>query len=89
MCRRKALEDDRAAPFLRCIDVVAALSRRQPTATGGLMLAVFENVEGINHKLEGEAMSTMDRLRELLYEKLGPVWSFKPLRLNAFDFGLP
>jgi len=87
--QRGALDDPRAAPFQRCIDIVAELSSRRQSSQAPLMFAIFENTLGITQRLGGVGEPPLKEFLRKLRNRLGSEWSFSSVHVNSLDFGLP
>ena len=96
--KRRALEDPRAAPFQRCVDVLAELDSRSHCAAGSdsasrdeLMFFLLENVMGISHTPSDESggEAPLHTLVLELQSRLGAAWQVQYVQANALDFGLP
>ena len=97
--KRLAMDDPRARPFERCIEVIVELDKRQGNSRGSrgnqdhghpLMFFLLENVLGINFKEAGsDEQPALDTLCAELRSKLGKSWLVQPMQLNAMDYGLP
>ena len=54
-----------------------------------VVLFIFENADGVNHKAQGQLTSPLHSSMELWRKKVGQAWPSQALRLSALDFGLP
>ena len=88
---RLALDDTRARPFERCMEVIADLDSRadRGEASQELMFFMLENVPGIAFCTGQRGHSALDILLTTLRRRLGNSWMVQPTRVNAMDFGLP
>ena len=87
--QRACLADDRARPFVKCIDVICNLAERPPSTGPQLMFALLENVMGVTHRPRGADASPLDVMQELLRARLGGQWAMQRIFANAADLGLP
>lgn len=87
--QRQGLQDERARPFVRCIDVIGELASRPAAAGPQLVFFMLENVTGVTFRPRGASASPLDALQDLLRSKLGSGWSLQRVLVNAADFGLP
>ena len=94
--KRLALEDSRARPFERCVEIIVDLDRRasdpvpgQPGVRDELMLFMLENVLGISFTPADKTRTPLDILLGELRSKLGPAWIVQAIHANALHFGLP
>ena len=89
--RRLAMQDVRARPFERCIEVICELDnrRRQGQATRDLCFFLLENVAGICFKPNRDKPSALDMLMATLRERLKQHWLISAIRVNTLDYGLP
>ena len=93
--KRATLEDPRAEPFHRCIEVIAELDSRASEQSGSraghpkLMFVVFENTLGILQRKEGQPLPPLATFKHILSERLGSRWSFHVMKVNSSDYGLP
>lgn len=85
--KRAGLADDRARPFVRCIDIICHMASR--TARQPLIFFLLENVVGVTFRPKGAAGSPLDSLQELLRDRLGQGWVLQRILVNANDYGLP
>ena len=96
--KRLALEDCRAKPFERCVDVLAKLDSRAGRAAGSnrgprdqLMFFLLENVMGISFlpKHSDALRKPLDILMHELRARLGDAWQGQYVQANSLDYGLP
>ena len=89
--RRLAMQDVRARPFERCIEVICELDNRfrQGQATRELCFFLLENVAGIGFKPNRDTPSALDMLMATLRERLKQHWLISAIRVNTLDYGLP
>ena len=87
--QRAGLADDRARPFVKCIDIICNLAER-PASTGTrLWFFLLENVMGVRFRTRGAEGSPLDAMQELLRARLGGEWAMQRVFAKAADFGLP
>ena len=86
-----AMQDVRARPFERCIEVICELDnrRRQGQATRELCFFLLENVAGICFKPIRDKPSALDMLLATLRERLKEQWLISAIRVNTLNYGLP
>lgn len=90
---RLCLDDPRARPFERCMEVIQELSsragRKDHSGSPELMFFLLENVPGIGHRRAGCASTSLSTFLASLRGRLGPAWIIQHVQLNALDYGLP
>jgi site-specific DNA-cytosine methylase len=89
---RHALEDPRARPFERCMEVISELNSRSKSldsAVPELMFFILENVPGIAFRNGQNCTSALDTLLSTLRKNMGPAWIVHTVQLNALRYGLP
>lgn len=89
--RRLAMQDSRALPFERCIEVICELDnrRRKGQATRELCFFILENVAGICFKTNRDNPSALDMLLGTLRDRLKERWLISAIRVNTLNYGLP
>ena len=85
------MQDSRARPFERCIEVICELDnrRRKGQATRELCFFILENVSGICFKPGRDKPSSLDMLLATLRERLKERWLISAIRVNTLNYGLP
>ena len=83
---RRALEDRRAAVFMKTIEIIEALACRPHDA---LRMFVLENVMGIAHRANGTGQPPLEVIKSELIARLPRGWTVQHWALDARDFGLP
>ncbi len=85
------MEDSRARPFERCIEVICELDNRlrKGQATRELCFFTLENVPGICFSSSPDKPSALDLLSATLRERLKEHWLISAIRVNTLDYGLP
>ena len=89
--RRLAMQDSRARPFERCIEVICELDnrRRKGQATRELCFFILENVTGICFKPNRGSPSALDMMLATLRARLKERWLISAIRVNTLNYGLP
>ena len=89
--RRLAMQDSRARPFERCIEVIVELDSRRikGQANNELCFFVLENVPGIAFKVNQDTPSALEMLMATLRERLKERWLISAIKVNTLDYGLP
>ena len=89
--RRLAMQDSRARPFERCIEVICELDnrRRKGHATKELCFFILENVAGITFKNKAGTPTALDSLLGTLRDRLKERWLISAITVNTLNYGLP
>ena len=89
--RRLAMQDPRARPFERCIEVICELDNRRQKgkATRELCFFTLENVAGICFRPNRDRPSALDMVMATLRERLKQHWLISAIRVNTLNYGLP
>ena len=89
--QRGALDDPRARPFHRCIEIIAELDSRRTREVNqaSLMFVIIENTLGITQRPGGVQEPPLKGFLASLRRQLGSEWSFTFMQVNSADFGLP
>jgi DNA (cytosine-5)-methyltransferase 1 len=86
--QRGSFSDPRSSPFLRVVDILGQLARRESGAAP-LVLFVLGNVEGIRHRAGGSGRAPLGELMDRLGQALPSHWALSWSVLASTDYGLP
>ena len=85
------MQDPRARPFERCIEVICELDSRRlkGKANKELCFFVLENVPGISFKPNRDSPSALDMLLVTLRQRLKERWLVSAINVDTLNYGLP